>query len=364
MFAYWVMFLLPAVAAIGSGPTRAVNVDGTIRVRLGVAWLGVILALAVAIGFRFEVGGDWFNYFRYLSRGNFLTYADLLHEQDPGYMALNILANNLGWGMTGVNVMGGVIFAVGLVVFVRSLPRPWLGLACAIPYLVIVVGMGYTRQGIALGLVMVALVALRRESFFQFALWVVFGALFHKSAVLVIPIAVLTAKRLRLQAIGLVGLLGYAAYDALLADYADRLVDVYIDQQLTDSQGAFIRLAMNAVPATLFLVFKRRFIMAEAEYRLWTVMSWISIAMFLALLGTGFSTALDRMALYLIPLQLVVFSHLPDALGRRYGRNTALVAGVLLYFATVQFVWLNFAANARQWLPYQIGLSLNDFPGG
>ena len=36
--------------------------------------------------------------------------------------------------------------------FVRRQPMPWLGLLVAIPYLVIVVGMGYSRQAIALGL--------------------------------------------------------------------------------------------------------------------------------------------------------------------------------------------------------------------
>ena len=93
-------------------------------------------------------------------------------------------------------------------------------------------------------------------------------------------------------------------------------------------------------------------------YGPWRIMSLIALAMFAALLSTGFSTALDRMALYLIPLQLVVFSHLPDALGRANGRNTAIVFGILIYFAAIQFVWLNYANNAKRWLPYQMGLSL------
>lgn len=359
MLPYWIMFIFPAMVAMGAGTVRVLNADGTRRVRFSVVWLGVAALLTFAIGFRFQVGGDWFNYFRYLIRGQMLSMGDLVGEEDPGYMAFNILSSELGLGMTGVNLMAGAIFSAGLVVFLRSLPRPWLGLASAMPYLVIVVAMGYTRQSIALGLVMVGLVALRRGRFARFAIWVVLGALFHKSAVLVIPIAVLTSSRVRLQSIGLIGLLGFIGYDSFVADYADNLVDVYVTQQKTESQGALIRLGMNMIAAVTFFVFRRRFIMAPSEYRLWRIMSLIALAMFVALLFTGFSTALDRMALYVIPLQLVVFSHLPDALGRPNGRNTAIVFGILIYFAAIQFVWLNYANNARLWLPYQMGLSLS-----
>jgi hypothetical protein len=55
----------------------------------------------------------------------------------------------------------------------------------------------------------------------------------------------------------------------------------------------------------------------------------------------------------MLPLQLVVFSHLPDVLGRRGGRNDAVVAGVVVYYAAVLFVWLNYAGHAFAWVPYQ-----------
>jgi len=356
---YWIMFLVPALVAINSRPLRGLNMDGTLRVRIDALWLGIFLIFALLIGFRFEVGGDWFNYFRWLLRGSLLSLADLWREEDPGYMFFNTISSSLGWGITGVNFFSGLIFSAGLVVFCRSLPRPWLALACAVPYLIIVVAMGYTRQSAAIGLIMVALVALRRGNTLRFAAWVILGALFHKSAVLVVPIALLTSRRGRLQSVGAVGVLGVAAYDAILADHAADLIDVYITNEKLESQGALIRLGMNFVAAVVFLIFGRRFTMASSEDRLWRIMSWGALAMFVALLSTGFTTALDRMALYLIPLQLVVFSHLPDALGRPHGRNSAIVLGILVYFAAVQFVWLNYANNARFWLPYQIGLSLN-----
>jgi hypothetical protein len=78
----------------------------------------------------------------------------------------------------------------------------------------------------------------------------------------------------------------------------------------------------------------------------------MSIALLAGYFLTSASTALDRIALYCIPLQLFVFAHLPDALGRHGGRNMPIVAAILAYYATVQFVWLSYSANAYMWLPY------------
>jgi hypothetical protein len=93
--------------------------------------------------------------------------------------------------------------------------------------------------------------------------------------------------------------------------------------------------------------------MQPAEDNLWRWFSIISILLFLAAIGTPATTAVDRIALYMLPLQLVIFSYLPDALGRRGGRNNVLILSVLLYYGLVLFVWLNYAVHAQYWLPYQ-----------
>ncbi len=61
------------------------------------------------------------------------------------------------------------------------------------PYLINIVAMGYTRQSVALGFAMIGLAALGEQRVRRFVLWVLVGALFHKSAVLLLPIAALAA---------------------------------------------------------------------------------------------------------------------------------------------------------------------------
>ncbi len=102
------------------------------------------------------------------------------------------------------------------------------------------------------------------------------------------------------------------------------------------------------------MIWRHRFAMGASEFKLWRLFSLISIALFVGFFATSATTALDRIALYMIPLQLVVFSHLPDAFGRHGERNQHIVLMILAYYAAVLFVWLNFALHAKSWIPYQM----------
>jgi hypothetical protein len=239
-----------------------------------------------------------------------------------------------------------------LVVFCRAQPRPWLALVVAIPYLVTVVAMGYTRQGVAIGLAMLALVALSERKLLRFVVFVALAATFHKSAVILMPLAVLAGSRQRLWTAFWVGLASVLFYVLLLQESVDALQSGYIDAQY-QSQGAALRLAMNAVPAVLFLWLRHRFVMPQDERTFWTWMSLAALVFVALLVVSPSSTAVDRVALYWIPLQLFVLSRLPDVLGRRNAQNAFWVRAVVAYSAAVLFVWLIFASHAYAWLPYQ-----------
>jgi hypothetical protein len=351
MWPYWVMFAVPATVALlapqpfpGAGAAeRPAPLDAT--------WMVVVAVLTLLIGYRVEVGGDWLPYLETFERAAGVPIADVLSAGDPGYQLLNWISAELELGVFAVNLVGGALFSVGLTVFCRTLPRPWLGLAVAVPYLVIVVGMGYSRQGMALGLALLGIVALGREQTLRFVAWVVAAATFHKSAVLLLPISALTAARNRYWTAAWVTVASLVGYELFVEESLAMLYQNYVEAQY-ESQGALVRLLMNALPATILLLFRARFQLAERDRRLWLWFAGISLGLLGLLLGTDASTAVDRIALYMLPLQVVVFAHLPEAFGRGGGRG-AIVAVVVLYYALVLFVWLNFATHAFAWLPYR-----------
>ena len=352
MLVYWLMFLLPAGYALIAPAQSPTGVSRQRARWASYAWIATGVLLTLVIGYRYRVGGDWGNYLRQLQYARYQDVAAVLQLEDPAYSLLNVLADRRDWGITGVNLACAALFCTGLVVFCRNLPRPWLALAIAMPYLVTVVAMGYTRQSVALGLAMLGLVALTHKRVIKFVFWVICAAAFHRSAVLLLPVAALAATRNRYWTALWIGVISLVAYAIFLDRSIASLYANYVESRY-QSQGAVVRTAMNFVPAVIYLAFSRRFRLPPADAKLWRWFSIFSIVLFAASLLVTATTAIDRIALYMLPLQLVIFANLPDALGGRDRANRGWVGLVILYYACVLFVWLNYAINARYWLPYR-----------
>ena len=353
MWPYWLMFLVPAYMAWQEVRQRPAGLATSHGAPVPLGWALAGLALALLVGWRHEVGGDWVSYLGHFNAVGYESHHADWWWNDPGYRLLEWLAFQNDWGMHGVNLMAAAVFSFGLLRFCRELPRPWLALAVAVPYLVIILGMGYSRQGVALGCLMAGLVGLGRGQLLTFVVWTVLGATFHKSAVLLLPMAALAATHNRTWATVWVGLVVALAYSLLLEDSVDALRSSYLEAEY-ESQGALVRLLMNALPAAVLLWTRYRFAVTLPQQRLWF---WFALASLL-LVGlyavSPSSTAVDRVGLYLLPLQLMVFAHLPEVLGRQSGRgNRPWVLAVLAYYAAVEFVWLNYATHAFAWLPYR-----------
>ena len=349
MLPYWFLFGIPAFASLFERPRCKLGHRGEPAL-----FFLTVLLIGLLIGLRYQVGGDWLSYIRHLLIASTIELSDIPATGDPGYVLLNWLTGRLGGDVWVVNSACAALFSWGLFSFVKAQPRPWLALSVAVPYLVIVVAMGYTRQGVAIGLAMRGLLALGGErSNLRFVLWVMAAATFHKSAVLLIPIAALAEERGRLWAAFWVGGATILAYFTLLESSIDRLMYGYVEREY-DSSGAVIRIAMNALPALLLLLYRRRFAMRSYERRLWLVLALIALALVPALVLSPSSTAVDRVALYMLPLQLLVLSRVPDAFAppERAARMLGLL--VVIYSASVQFVWLNYASHANAWVPYQL----------
>lgn len=344
MWPYWMLYLVPATAMLffSNRASRSVILP----------WLVIGVLFTLFIGYRVEVGGDWWTYLYHLDREQGVALWEEFTGGDPGYVFLNRLVTQVGGDIYDVNLISGAIFMSGLIMFCRSQPRPWLALAVAVPYLVIVMGMGYTRQGIALGLILWALTYLEEGRFVPYLFFVAFATLFHKTAVIMVPLGIFLQDRgwfLRVIAVGLAGL---ALWNAFVAHDQETLWKNYVEAQM-QSEGALVRVLMNVVPGFLLLLNWKQWKITYSNARLWLWMALGAMAC-LPLVGVA-STAVDRIALYLTPLQLVVFSRLPDLWRRRFSPS-ATSLGVVLGYAAVLFVWLNYATHAQYWLPYRNAL--------
>ena len=342
MIPYWVLFLFSLLAVFS-------NVRGDAQVRA--LAFGMFASIATAmIGLRYKVGGDWNAYSNYVSKAGEVGLLEAITLNDPAYMAINWLSAKLGLGIAGVNLIGGVLFIYGLLRFCRQQPFPWLGVTVATPFLLIVVGMGYSRQAIALGFVFWAISVWSQKNFFQYVALVFVAALFHKTAAVMFFLALFINNRHLLAKCFLaLPVLAYISYLLIVTSTFDAAFNSYIIQGDYESQGGIIRILMNIVPATILLLLYRRFSLFD-DNRLWLLITGLCLVSFP--LVFKYSTVVDRLALYLAPIQVAVYSRLPVFVKDRLWR-TLLVTMILMMYAIILFIWLNYAVHAEYWLPYR-----------
>jgi len=343
LYPYWLLFIYFALGALwtanaretGRAPARALFIIG-------------LLGAMMLIGLRFEVGGDWYSYLGYFKMMRFDTFTSAISRGDPGYQAVMFAAYKLGGGIWLVNMFCGAVLMWGLGRFALTQRSPWLVVLVAVPYLINVVAMGYTRQSVAIGLVLAGLTAIiRGKGLLTFIFYVLIAGLFHRTAISVLPLVLLVSTRYRLINIVAVAIATWLLFNYLLSDELGTYMSAYIAARYA-SQGAAVRVAMTVLAAVLFLLANKRFGFDQRQWRIWLNFSLASIAALLFLVYSPSSTAVDRMALYLIPLQLAILPQVPYV----YARKGLGTVAVVLYSAAIQFVWLNFAQYAKWFVPY------------
>lgn len=341
MAIYWLMFLLAGFGLILTGGGK--TAPGKIL------WGMIGLYFVFLVGLRHDVGGDWSSYYAMYLQLQGVSFADALLYGDVGYSLLNWFSGIVGGDIYLVNLICALIFVSGVFYFSSRQPLPWVALVVSVPYLLIVVGMGYTRQSVALGFEFFALAALANARIRVFAALIVVGALFHKSLLLVLPVAFLSQSKSRVQMLFWLVLIAVGAYFLGVADRYSNLWENYVEGEM-QSGGGGVRVVMNVIPAVVFLAFSRKIVRDDDGRLLWF---WFSV---LAIICIPFvqvaSTAVDRLALYLIPLQLYVFSRLYRLSGLSAWRVVSVVL-VFIYYSVVQFIWLHYSAYAAEWVPYE-----------
>ena len=342
MTTYWVLYLIPSICLLT--PFRGS------RQLQGLAWVLIWTGFTLAIGLRHEVGCDWGIYLDIFNETMLLPFPGVQGGMDPGYGVLNWLVTVLDGEIYWVNLFCGGVFSAGVIIFARRQPYPWLAITVLVPYLLIVVAMGYTRQSVALGLIFWGLTRLADGRFFSYLLLIAVAGLFHKSALLMLPLGVLASSQHKVAKLFAIVAVGVLLGVLLLLEYSSVFWNQYVEASL-ESEGGAIRVWMNVLPTVLMLLYWRRWRETFHDHQVWF---WIGmLALVCVPLVSTASTAVDRIALYFSPIQVAVFSRMP-ALAKSSVTRTVLVLGFLGYYGTVLWVWLNLGIHSKLcWIPYQ-----------
>ncbi len=318
-------------------------------------WSVVFCGLLFLLGFRHEVGGDWNQYLRMFESLRDLNEFDtniidsLLG--DPGYQLLMHFSLSIGTGIYGVNILCAIIFLSGLFFFASQLPKPMLAIAVAFPYLILIVGMGYTRQSAGIGLVMAALIYFIRQENLKFILLVVTAALLHKSAIIFLALLFFDQEKFSIFRTLLILVFSIIIGLILLAETLESMFKHYVLEEYK-SDGAGIRLLMNALCGVALLARIDKYNFSTKAMSLISILAKTSIVMFILIFSGIGDVVLDRLSLYLIPIQLIFFASISSSINLSRAQTLSVDCLVIFLYSIVLYVWLNFATHAAFWLPY------------
>ncbi|MDG1986864.1 MAG: EpsG family protein [Halieaceae bacterium] len=352
MVLYWYIFGIVALLSLQSSvfQRRSLTSIGNFTFN------GICIFLFIVLGFRYRVGGDWNTYQEYNADHLGLPFSSVYSPgNDPGYNFFNWLGANFLGGVILPNLVMAAIFIFGVHRFCLTLPRPFLGLLVSLPFLVWVVGAGYTRQAAALGLFLVALCYVRSGNVFGYLTFAGLSILFHKTAVGLLPFGLFLVPRLfsvralsvALLFITVTGLLFYGFISANI-----HMLLKYLEHEYT-SYGTTPRMVIIGLCALIFISLNSRFNIYLTEKRFWYVFSSAGLFIILISLSSISSTPFDRILLYWLPLKMYLLAHLPSAFSQDVGNSRELIIiSIILFAASMQFVWFSYSPNAYAWSPY------------
>ena len=313
------------------------------------SYILVWIALVLFLGLRREVGGDWDNYLVMFLRARNYGLPEALTLADPGYMLLSVIVARSGLSLPVVNLVCAAIFVTGLLAFVRAQPRPALALLIAIPFLVVIGGLATTRQSVAVGLLMGSLALYAPGAKRLPSAMVVAALLFHWTAIVLLPLVlVMTIKRIPIRLVVVAGAvtgIGLALAFATLP---------FLQGRYGYSGGAAFRGSLTILAIVVLFAGWRRLELDDQTHR---------IAAFLASLGIlslclipVFATAGDRLGMYVVPLQMLVFSR-AVALAPPGTYRIAVQAAIVTPYLVLLASWLAMTEYRPCMAPYRTYLA-------
>lgn len=312
-------------------------------------WILVIFLLTIFIGFRNEIGGDWIHYEKFYYNIPNLNFNSIINSSLV-YVYINQISHYLGTQIIGVNFICAIFFMLSLSIFLNNTENKWLALAISFPIIIIILGMGYTRQGLAFSFSLLLIKALEDKNLLKSIIYIILSVLSHKSALFISSFLLFLFFWYHKKYIFiLLSILIPIFFAILFWNYYKHLVYFYagVGQHMF-SYGSLPRSLLILFFGIFFIIYKKKF-KNMSGYQIFVYTAFSYMIIFLFPLSVITSIAADRILFYLYPLKLVFmsFANLKDKTIKLI--TFILSSTYLLYLIT----WISFGKNSSSWVPYK-----------
>jgi hypothetical protein len=313
-----------------------------------------ILFLSLFIGLRDDIGGDSIRYNEYyeLVKSGVEKFIDGSEsKQKPLFYLINKYASFFDFGYILVNFFSALVFSISLISFCIFSGNLFLGLTIAMPILIVIIGMGYITQSIAIAFLMLAYLQFIKQRKVLFLILTATGALFHPSVIIFAPIIFMNFfdKNYFRKFITLV--ITIIIILTIFRFYFWEMFSNYVLDDLS-STGAIYRMLLNFISVVIFLIFinKKKL---DNNYKFLFYFFCISSLILIIFVGASFATtAFDRIGLYLYPIQILIINRFLNINYSVDSRKVVSFIFFIIYFFFM-YIWFNYSDFSSDWVPYK-----------
>ena len=325
------------------------------------------------IAFRSHVGGDYIVYDHAYNE----SYNYDLFEYIQTYYHLGFLYSFLSWifyhnnfSSLIMNIIASSIFIFGLYNFISKQHDKLLALIISFPFYIIIFGMGFTRQSLSCGILLLLLSKKWRNFYSNFIILISVGM--HHSSIIFYILnffhkdfsfneiirRFFSNKIIHIFYFIILILSSFVIFFFIKKFYLTIYLSYFSDSVLP-SKGAYVRCGLTFIASVIYLFYYNNFNKFNNLFsKFWLTISIYSILVyFLIIVFPSFSTIADRLNYFFVPLQLYVFSNLNLLIEKEKMLFFSKIVIISIYFILF-LVWLFYSEFSQFWLPYNLTLEI------
>jgi hypothetical protein len=341
IFAY--LYQISNKFRINNKPSRIVKTIGL------VSFVTSFLTLFILSGFRYYVGVDYTSYTKW-----FYTILENKPSYfEPGFTKMIQTIQIYSYNPQTLFVAASLIALGGMYISIKKYsinPALSVYLFCTMGFLSH--SLNLTRQFIAIGIVMLAFGFLVERKFFKFIIIIIIAALFHKTALILLPLYFLLNVKVKPKLFILLiacslalSLLSRSIVNILLAHFYPQ----YQNNSLVNTalvSKYYVLMSFSLVILCIYLISQKKLSINKTNDRI-----MVNIVLFVAIAHTIFIwlPLANRLSLYIDILLIIVIPQLLHLIPNKMHRYIITVVFVV-YFALT--FWVSLLHNSNNILPY------------
>ena len=319
------------------------------------------------IGFRSDIGGDYYQYNSLAEHINSLTLYQSIQQFDKPLFTLIIKCTNLLFKDSDIytyNFIFGLIFSILLHNFCNHQKNYFFCIFFSFSIIIVLMGMGYIAQGLSLTVAWQIIINFYKRTILNRTIIIFIASLFHPTALifflLLIPEIIkknffnFNKKKVLISI--LILFLYFYIFNINLYSYFQVYLSYYSIDGNSISKGLPLRILFFAFCYIIIIYFMNFFKKKNFEYlnlfiMCLTVILIITIINYL-LLSNTISVIVDRLIIFFFFIPIIVSDRLVHYLKINFDKLIFSIS-VYLFHSIYLIIWINFSIYSKYWIPYK-----------